>query len=44
VEHNDQRTVDRLFARRSSAETLRLAIWIVVAAVVLSIVSRLILG
>jgi hypothetical protein len=44
VEHDDQRTVDRLFARRSSAETLRLAIWIVVAAVVLSIVSRIIMA
>src|SRR5262245_22839080 len=44
VEHNDQRTVDRLFARRSSAETLRLAIWIVVAAVVLSIISRVIMA
>ncbi|HKA05648.1 MAG TPA: hypothetical protein VKD71_00230 [Gemmataceae bacterium] len=44
VEHNDQRTVDRLFARRSSAETLRLAIWIILAAVALSFVSRLILG
>jgi hypothetical protein len=44
VEHNDQRTVDRLFARRSSAETLRLAIWIVLAAAVLSIVSRVIMA
>jgi len=44
VEHNDQRTVDRLFARRSSAETLRLAIWMIVAAVVLSVVSRVFLG
>jgi hypothetical protein len=44
VEHNDQRTVDRLFARRSSAETLQLAIWIVVAAVVLSIASRIIMA
>lgn len=42
VEHDDQHTVDRLLARRSSAETLRLAIWIVTAAVVVAIVSRLI--
>ena len=41
VEHNDQRTVDRLFARRSSAETLRLAIWMVVAAVVAAVGLRL---
>ena len=34
VEHGDQRTVDRLLARRSSAETLRLAFWIVLAAAV----------
>jgi hypothetical protein len=36
VEHNDQRTVDRLFARRSSSETLRLALWMVLAAVVVA--------
>jgi hypothetical protein len=41
VEHNDQRTVDRLFARRSSSETLRLALWIVLAATVLSLAMRL---
>jgi hypothetical protein len=44
VEHNDQRTVDRLFARRSSAETLRLAIWIVIGAAVLSIASKVIMA
>jgi hypothetical protein len=44
VEHNDQRTVDRLFARRSSAETLRLAIWIVLSAVVLSIASKIVMA
>jgi hypothetical protein len=41
VEHNDQRTVDRLFARRSSSETLRLALWIVLAAIILSLAMRL---
>jgi len=44
VEHKDQRTVDRLFARRSSAETLRLAIWLVVGATVLSVASRVIMA
>jgi hypothetical protein len=43
VEHNDQRTVDRLFARRSSTETLRLAIWIVLGATALSIASKIIM-
>jgi hypothetical protein len=41
VEHNDQRTIDRLFARRSSSETLRLALWLVLAAVVLALGMRL---
>ncbi len=44
VEHNDQRTIDRLFARRSSAETLRLALWIVLSAAALSLVTRVLLG
>jgi hypothetical protein len=41
VEHNDQRTVDKLLARRSSAETLRLAVWMVLAATVLAVAARL---
>jgi len=44
VEHGDQRTVDRLLARRSSAETLRLALWIVLAAAVLSFASRVLMA
>jgi hypothetical protein len=43
VEHGDQKTVDRLFARRTSAETLRLAVWITVAALVLAVASRLLM-
>jgi hypothetical protein len=41
VEHNDQRTVDRLLARRTSAETLRLALWLVLAAAVVSLGTRI---
>ena len=41
VEHGDQRTVDSLFARRSSSETLRLAIWLVLGATVLAVAARL---
>jgi hypothetical protein len=41
VEHGDQRTVDKLFARRSSSETLRLAVWMVLAATVLAVAARL---
>lgn len=41
VEHGDQRTVDKLFARRSSVETLRLALWLVLAATVLAVAARL---
>jgi hypothetical protein len=44
VEHGDQRTVDRLFARRSSAETLRLALWLVLAFAVLSLASRIMMA
>jgi hypothetical protein len=44
VEHVDQRTVDRLFARRSSAETLRLAIWLVLAATALSLATRIMMA
>jgi hypothetical protein len=40
VEHNDQRTIDRLMARRTSAETLRLALWLVLAAAALSLGTR----
>jgi hypothetical protein len=43
VEANDQRTVDRLLARRTSAETLRLAIWIVLGAAVLSLAGRILM-
>jgi len=41
VEAGDQRTVDSLLARRSSSETLRLAIWLVLGATVLAIAARL---
>jgi hypothetical protein len=41
VEAGDQRTVDTLFARRTSSETLRLAIWIVMGAAILAVASRL---
>src|SRR5262249_31454561 len=44
VEHNDQRTVDRLLARRTSAETLRLAVWGLVAAAVISFTIRVLIG
>jgi hypothetical protein len=43
VEAGDQRTVDNLLGRRSSAETLRLAIWMVLGATVLAIVARLLM-
>ncbi|HEX3151524.1 MAG TPA: hypothetical protein VHR66_25835 [Gemmataceae bacterium] len=41
VEAGDQNSVDRLLARRSSAETLRLAVWLVLAATAVSIAMRL---
>jgi hypothetical protein len=41
VEAGDQSTVDRLFARRTSVETLRLAIWLVLGAGILAIVGKL---
>lgn len=41
VEAGDQRTVDTLFARRSSSETLRLAVWLVLGATVLAVAARL---
>jgi hypothetical protein len=44
VESGDQRGVDSLFARRSSAETLRLAIWIILAAGALSIGMRILMA
>jgi|SRR5262245_15843307 len=44
VEHGDQRTVDRLFARRSSTETLRLALWLVLGATVLSFATRFLMA
>lgn len=44
VEHNDQRAIDRLMARRSSAETLRLAFFIVIGAVVLSLATRILMA
>jgi hypothetical protein len=44
VEHNDQRTVDRLLARRSSAETLRLAVWGLVAAAVVALAVHVLMG
>lgn len=44
VENGDQRTVDRLFARRSSAETLRLAVWLVLGFGVLSLASRILMA
>src|SRR5262245_2138534 len=44
VEHNDQRTVDRLLARRTSAEALRLAVWGVVAAAVISFTVRVLMA
>jgi hypothetical protein len=43
VEAGDQRTVDRLFARRTSVETLRLAIWITMGAAVLAVASRILM-
>lgn len=43
VEHNDQRSVDTLLARRTSVETLRLAVWMVLGATVLAVGSRLLM-
>lgn len=40
VEHDDQRTVDKLLSRRSSAETLRLALWMVLGAGILAVATR----
>lgn len=40
VEHNDQRTLTKLLNRRSSAETLRLALWMVFGAVAAAILMR----
>ncbi len=41
VEADDQRSVDRLFARRTSRQTLNLAVTILVVAIGLSLLSRL---
>ena len=42
VEHGDQRALDRLLARRSSAETLRLALWVVLGAALFAFAMRVI--
>jgi hypothetical protein len=44
VENGDQQTVDRLFARRSTAETLRLAIFIVLGAAAISVATRVLMA
>lgn len=44
VEHGDQRTVDRLMARRSSGETLRLALLIVMAAFGVAVMTRILMA
>ena len=44
VESGDQRTVDRLFARRTSAETLKLALAIVLGMAFLTIVLRIVMS
>ena len=43
VEAGDQRTVDALFARRTSVETLRLAVWMVGGMAVLAVAARLLM-
>ena len=43
VEHNDPRTLNKLINRRSSAETLRLAMWMVLAAVAAAILMRILM-
>ena len=43
VEAGDQWTVDTLFARRTSVETLRLALWMVLGAAVLAVAARLLM-
>jgi hypothetical protein len=42
AEAGDQRELDRLFARRSQAETLRLALYLLAAAVVVGLIAALI--
>jgi hypothetical protein len=42
VEHGDQRTLDRLLARRSSAETLRLAVWVLVCTALIALAMRVV--
>ena len=41
VEAGDQWTVDTLFARRTSVETLRLALWMLLGASILAVAARL---
>lgn len=41
IEHGDQREIDRLFRRRSGRQTLRLAIFILIGAIVLAVVMGL---
>ena len=43
VEMGDQAALDRLLWRRSSSETLRLAFWLVIGALVLSFASKFLL-
>jgi hypothetical protein len=43
VEAGNQRTVDTLFGRRTSVETLRLALWMVLGASVLAVAARLLM-
>jgi hypothetical protein len=40
IEHGDQREVDRLFARRSTTETVQLMLWILLFLAVVSIAMR----
>ena len=44
IESGDQRELDRLLSRRSSAETLRLALYLLGAALVVSLVMRILTG
>ena len=44
VEAGDQHSVDKLLVRRTSKETLRLALWIVLGMAALSIVTRIVMS
>lgn len=44
VEAGEQASVDRLLARRTSSETLRLAVWLVLGAFGLAVAARLLAG